>query len=901
MVGIDNEAIQRQLLSETTLTFKKALELAQGLEAAAKNAREIQNGTTGIKNGRSGSSQEGQRTESVGKLTTNVCYRCEKVGHFAWQCPFMNAKCHNCGKVGHIKKACRNKEDTGGSRLGATRRSKQQTKKSSGGKNNVKTVEPTDSTDTEEYPLYQLTETSGSKPIELKVEVQGKIIPMELDTGAAMSLLSEETYQKFFSGISLQQSTVKLKSYSGEDIPVLGQMDVLVKYNQQEENLPLLVVKGSGCSLFGRNWFSRISLNWGEIHQVCNSSLKAVLDRHAAVFQEGLGKLIGYSAKITLDPQATPRFCKARPVPYALKTKVEEELDHLTAEGIIEPRQFADWAAPIVPVLKEDKTVRICGDFKQTINQASKLDRYPIPKIEDLFTGLTGGTCFSTLDLSKAYLQVPLDEQAKAVAVINTHKGLYQFKHLPYGVSSAPGIFQRVMESVLQGIPGVMVYLDDILVAGEDEEQHLKRLDVVLQRLQNAGLRLKDSKCEFSVASVTYLEYRIDAEGLHPINEKIKGIQDAPEPRNVTELKSYLGLLSYYSRFLPHMSSNLAPLNQLLHKQAEWAWGDKQKQAFQLSKQLLLSSQTLAHFDPKLDIVLACDASTYGIGAVLSHRLADGTEKPVGFASRTLSTAEKKYSQMEKEGLACVFGVNRFRSYLYGHHFSLITDHKPLQSLLAGNKPVPVQASGRIQRWALTLASFEYTLEFRSTSKHSNADALSRLPLPEEPSKVPTPAELVLLIQHLEDASVTATQIRHWTLHDPVLSKVCKYIQKGWPNKIDDENLKSFGHRRTGLSILNDCILWGSRVYIPKQGQQHVLTELHGGHPGSSRMKTLARMYVWWFNMDKDIDQLVQKCDQCQQARPMPPKAPLHPWQWPTRPWSCIHVDFAGPMQGKTF
>ena len=180
-----------------------------------------------------------------------------------------------------------------------------------------------------------------------------------------------------------------------------------------------------------------------------------MLDNHKAVFQEGLGELKGYKAKITLDPQATPRFCKARPVPYALKAKVEEELDRLTAEGIIEPRDFADWAAPIVPVLKGDQTIRICGDFKQTINQAS---RYPIPRIEDLFAGLAGGTCFSKLDLSKAYLQVPLDEQAKAVAVINTQRGLYQFNRLPYGVSSAPGIFQRVMESVLQGIPGVMVY-----------------------------------------------------------------------------------------------------------------------------------------------------------------------------------------------------------------------------------------------------------------------------------------------------------------------------------------------------------------------------------------------------------------------------------------------------------
>ena len=164
-----------------------------------------------------------------------------------------------------------------------------------------------------------------------------------------------------------------------------------------------------------------------------------MLDRHLAVFQEGLGKLKNYKAKIILDPQATPRFCKARPVPYALKAKVEEELDRLTAE---EPRQFADWAAPIVPVLKGDQTVRICGDFKQTINQASKLDKYPIPRIEDLFAGLAGGTCFSKLDLSKAYLQVPLDDEARAIAVINTHKGLYtnsivyQMGFLPLQVSS---------------------------------------------------------------------------------------------------------------------------------------------------------------------------------------------------------------------------------------------------------------------------------------------------------------------------------------------------------------------------------------------------------------------------------------------------------------------------------
>ena len=446
VVGISNEAIQRRLLSETALTFKKALEIAQSLEAAAKNTREIQNGAGLTANGKTGFSQsDASRAEPVRKVAANACFRCGQASHFSSQCPFKNAKCHNCGKVGHIKKACRGKQSTGGKAPETTRQSKQ-TRKAPAGKNSVRAVGPLDIPDPEEYPLHQLTLSSGSKPLELNVSIQGKTIAMELDTGAALSLISEDTYQRVFPDMALQESSIKLKSYSGEDIPVLGQVEVLVKCNQQEQNLPLLVVKGNGHSLFGRNWLSCIRLNWDEIHQIHNSSLKAVLDRHSVVFQEGLGELKGYKAKITVDPQATPRFCKARPVPYAIKTKVEEELDRLMAEGIIEPRQFADWAAPIVPVLKGDQTVRICGDFKQTLNRASKLDRYPIPRIEDLFSGLAGGKLFSKLDLSKAYLQVPLDDEAKAVAVINTHRGLYQFNRLPYGVSSAPGIFQRVME-----------------------------------------------------------------------------------------------------------------------------------------------------------------------------------------------------------------------------------------------------------------------------------------------------------------------------------------------------------------------------------------------------------------------------------------------------------------------
>ena len=204
-------------------------------------------------------------------------------------------------------------------------------------------------------------------------------------------------------------------------------------------------------------------------------------------------------------------------------------------------------------------------------------------------------------------------------------------------------------------------------------------------------------------------------------------MKNAPEPKNITELKSYLGLLTYYSRFLPRMATMLAQLYRLLQAKIPWNWTQKEKMAFENSKNLLLSAKVLVHFDPNKELILACDASSYGVGAVLSHKMPDGTERPIAFASRTLSSAEKNYSQLEKEGLACIFGVKRFHLYLYGRNFTIVTDHKPLLQLFDPQRGIPMQVSGRIQRWIMTLAV--YKLVFKKTEEHGNADALSRLPM----------------------------------------------------------------------------------------------------------------------------------------------------------------------------
>ena len=291
----------------------------------------------------------------------------------------------------------------------------------------------------------------------------------------------------------------------------------------------------------GRSWLGKIQLNWNQINYIQRPQLHEMLDKYSQVFCDELGTMVGQKATIDITPEARPRFHKARTVPYAYRQSVEEELDRLVAEGILEPIDSSDWAAPIVPVIKSDKkSVRICGDFRVTVNPVSRLNRYPIPKIEDLVATLKGGKLFTKIDLSQAYQQLILDEESRKLCVINTHKGLYRYTRLPFGVASAAGIFQKAMEKLLHGISGVVVYIDDILVSNSTEADHLRSLEEVLERLQKANLRAKKSKCRFLVSSVSYLGYKLDEDGLHPLPEKVKAIQDAPTPKSVSELKSYI-------------------------------------------------------------------------------------------------------------------------------------------------------------------------------------------------------------------------------------------------------------------------------------------------------------------------------------------------------------------------
>ena len=281
----------------------------------------------------------------------------------------------------------------------------------------------------------------------------------------------------------------RLCTYTKEPLEVKGALTATVVYGNQRAKLEHVVVAGDSPSLLGRNWLWKIRL---EIRSII--TLEQIFERHEDIFKEDLGLVKSAPAKIHINSTAQPKFCKARTVPYALKERVELELEKLERMGIIEPVQFADWAAPIVPVVKNDGSIRICGDYKVTINRAAKVDSYPLPRVEDLFASLGQGKSFSKLDLAHAYQQILLDESSKQYAVINTHKGLYQYNRLPFGVASTPFIFQRTMEGILRGVHNVCIYIDDILITGSTEQEHLKTPDQVLTHLEEAGLRLKWTK-----------------------------------------------------------------------------------------------------------------------------------------------------------------------------------------------------------------------------------------------------------------------------------------------------------------------------------------------------------------------------------------------------------------------
>ncbi|XP_046970363.1 uncharacterized protein K02A2.6-like [Vanessa cardui] len=818
------------------------------------------------------------------------CARCGRATHTPSKCRYKNFTCDLCGIKGHLKVMCLNKSNNAGP-IGRAK---------SKGQYFINNSSDSEGDDGNFYNL--VTGGEGDKPYYATLFVNNVKCKFEIDTGSRISAISKTFYDKYFNDIVIYSKNLILKSYTGDTIDTLGYIDVDVRFGQNSAKLKLYVVENGGPPLMGRTWIKELKLSIVECHKITEpDSIASRLKReYPEVFAEGLGTFKS-CIRLHLNDKK-PVFVKARPLPLSLRERVEAELERLQREGVIYKVDRSDYGTPIVPVIKSNGDIRICGDYKITLNPILKDFHYPLPRIEEIFSILSGGEQYTKLDLSSAFQQCLLHEESQAMTAITTHVGTFVYRRVPFGIKCIPENFQKIMEETLNGLPSTAVFADDICITGKDSDTHLKNLRAVLQRLKDNGLRINFDKCQFFKDSVTYLGYKINKNGLHTDTKKIKAIVDAPLPTNITELRSFIGLVNFYAKFVCNISEILKPLYDLLKKDVKWVWTHKCDKAFIKIKELLSSAPVLAHYDPELPLILAVDSSAYGLGAVLMQRGADGRERPISCASRTLNAAERNYSQLDKEALAIVFGVTKHHQYLYGRRFILRSDHKPLSYIFGKNKGIPTTAASRLQRYAMKLAAYDFTVEFVRSAENCQADALSRLPLPRSSvGRGTKESEAATYLNFVQDSfPLSFKDIKSETAKDPILSKIYGYVLYGWPTAVDKEYIAYF-RRKENIYIDQGCLLWGYKIIIPGTLQNAILKEIHDGHPGIVKMKQIARYYVWWATIDADIERAVRDCGACLAVRPAPPPAPLHSWPWPVEPWSRLHLDYLGPFNNKYY
>lgn len=901
--SVNNEAVLKALfkVKDDELDFTRAIEIATETEDAAKVAKETVYGSkskavnkVNRKNPSSKTPQEKPSDPDKAKVT---CYRCGKPNHKANECRFKEATCNFCHVKGHLEAACK--------------------KKKSGEKAPIKVIVPVTTTTQPTLPK-----------LEVPVEIQGQRCLMEIDTATTGNFVTREQWDDL-GRPKLDQPTPDYESASKHSLLTQGSFMAKTKVPGTEEDTDITYTVTDNLNLLGRVATKQLKISVDEVLDATEpcyavfSHLKEdkklqdrcqeICKKFPNLWKPELGCLKDFNLEIEFKPNATPIFCKARPVPYAIQDDLEKVYKEGIANGTWEPVQFNDYGTPVVPIKKallpgqKKANIRVCGDYSVTINRQLKDHRHPLPLPEDLMRKLGGGYGFSKIDLADAYNQIPLGPRSQRRLALNTHKGVLLQKRLPFGIKSAPGYFQQIMDQLTQDLPGVAVYLDDLLVSGTDSEDHINNLQRLLQRLEEKGLRCRLEKCKFAQPWVEYLGHLLSSEGIAK-GPKVNDVLKMPRPSNVSSLRSYLGSIQFYSKFMPpDYSRALQPLYRLTKKSETWRWGKEQEEAFKKSKEFLSSENVLVHYNPALPIGISCDASSEGIGAVLFHRYPDGSERPIGNKSKILTGAQKNYSQIQKEALAIIYGLKKFYQYLYGRKFKLVTDHRPLIAMFGPGKATPTLAANRLARWAMILNQFDYDIEYRKTADHSNADALSRLPVSEDPifdgEESEDDREMVCAIDEISRRFQPADSLKRESAKDPVISTVIRFTREGWPPRKSDESteIQRFRQLSDSLAVINGCLTLGSRVVVPYNLRRHVLDQLHIGHFGMERMKQLARTSVYWPSIGNDIEVTCRSCIPCGEHQKKPSKPSIHPWMLPEKPWSRLHLDHAINFLGSNW
>jgi hypothetical protein len=584
--------------------------------------------------------------------------------------------------------------------------------------------------------------------------------------------------------------------------------------------------------------------------------------------------------------------------PYVLgpaERKIEsDQVDDMLRAGVIEPSS-SPWSSPVVLVRKKDGSIRFCIDYRR-LNKVTVRDMYPLPRLDHTLDSLAGMVWFSTMDCVSGYWQILMHPDDVEKTAFATHRGLFQFKVMPFGLVNAPMTFQRAMDVILSGLKYelCLVYLDDIIVFSRTWEEHLTNLRTVLDRIKSAGIYLKPAKCQFARRSITFLGHIVSADGVSMTTEKVKAVADFPAPKKQEDIRTFLGMVNFYRPFIRNIAALQQPLTALLKDSVAWVWGPEQQASFDAIKLALTSEPILGLPDYSKPFILATDASGTGIGAVLSQVNDSGSERVISYFSKPLKPAEKNYSITELEALAMVKAIEHFRPYLYGRKFTVITDHQALVYLHTNRQP-----TGRLARWQAALMDYDYDVVFRAGSKHGHADALSRFPVATISSDLVSPWPWTRdQVIDAQDQDPSINFIKDFVMYDTFPKEHLQRFQvlmykKEW--LVEDGVLYRLVDNPITASTIRQLVV---PAPLRKLVLEHSHNSLLGGHYGFSKMFYRIRNDFYWPGMAKDVRDYVRTCVSCN-SRKMPLEkqiGDLQPLQ-STEPFDIIGIDLIGPLK----
>lgn len=899
VIGLKDDRIRERLLREQDPDLRKVMTVVRATETAEQQMKimtkemEVSKVCKMPKSPRKIPKKDfRQHSNSQTELDCKFCGR--KHERKKERCPAWGKKCNKCGNQNHFASCCTKKLEA-----------------------HAVNSEP------KIVKLYAIDSKSSKKKMKtVTVSATGKKLTFQIDTGASVNVLPWDEYVRVTEdklGRKLMTSNVQLSSYGGHLWKSVGRckFDIVVSDNVFQLEAEVVRMKASPLlSLQSSEEFGLIKIY--DCDQLTKTEIKVrnaitkeqVLAEYGDVFT-GLGKLDG-QYKISIDESVKPVIHAPRKVPVAIRDQLKITLDKLEQDGVLaKVTKPTKWVSSLMIVMKPGK-MRLCLDPKD-LNKAIQREHYPLPTVEDIATRLNGAKVFSLLDAKDGFWHVELEEESSHLTTFNTPFGRYRWKRMPFGINSAPEVFQRKMHEIAENLRGLEVVADDFLVCGfgatteEAAADHNRNLKQLLEKCRKKNLKMNKDKMRLGLSEVPFIGHLLTADGVKLDPRKHDAINNMPKPSDAKGVLRFLGMVQYLAKFLPQLSDATVNLRKLTLKNEEWNWTSDHEKEFQVLKKLITAAPVLAFYDVRKPVTIQCDASESGIGSVLMQ---DG--RPVAFSSRSMTKTEQRYAQIEKEMLAIVHSCTKFEQYIYGRSdVKVESDHKPLERIF--KKPI-ASSPKRLQRMLLYLQKYQLQVMYKKGTELYIADTLSRAFLKNtenqqpfevmslEEAKICQEIENVEFVSSIPNSKQRLEEIRRATKEDSILQKVISFVKTGWPedrSSIPIE-VRPYFTIQEELVVEADLLFKGSRNVIPTKERLNVLKNLHVSHLGIEGTLRRAREYVYWPGMNAQVKDFISKCDLCNTFRDNQRKEPLMPHEVPPRAWCTVSTDLL-EFRGENF